>query len=186
MSEQVSTFLPIQIGNKSYLFFMITWNDYVTNVGEELDKQFEAFGEDLGPTGKVIRSYKSAARESFNEVMKMNWPSEIRERFDSVQEPFMLVINKNFDTFSPESDQWGIVWFSNFYEKPDSIYRLFGALAKKVRRKEDLFAFLRDISAKEKYKKWGRYFELKKPEIFGVSIDVEAIVEDIMGVKRTQ
>lgn len=50
MSEQVSTFLPIEIGNKNYLFFIVTWNDYVTKVGEELDKQFTAFGEDLGPT----------------------------------------------------------------------------------------------------------------------------------------
>ena len=181
MSERVSTFLPIEIGNKSYLFFIVTWNDYVTQVGEELDKQFAAFGEDLGPTGKVVKSYKSAARTSFSEVMKKIWPDEIRERFNSEQEPFMLGIDKSFNDFNPESDQWGIIWFSNFYEKPESVYRLFGALARKVRQNEGVFTFLSAITRKDKYKKFGKYFELKKPEIFGVSIDVQAVIEYVHG-----
>ncbi|MXS81235.1 hypothetical protein ABF86_11060 [Nitrosomonas sp. GH22] len=107
ISEQVSTFLPIEIGNKSYLFFVVTWNDYVTQVGEALDKQFAAFGEDLGLTGKVVKSYKSAARTSFSEVMEKTWPDEIRERFNAEQESFMLVIDKSFNEFNPESNQWG-------------------------------------------------------------------------------
>lgn len=182
MSEQVSTFLPIDIGNKSYLFFIVTWNDYVNQVGDELDKQFAAFGEDLGPTGKVVKSYKSAARTSFNEVMEKNWPDEIGKRFNSEQEPFMLLIEKGFNDFNPESDRWGIVWFSNFYDKPESVYRLFGALARKVRQNEDVFVFLSATTKKDKYKKFGKYFELKKPEVFGVSIDVQAIIEDLLGV----
>lgn len=182
MSEQVSTFLPIDIDNKRYLFFIITWSDYVTRVGEELDKQFTAFGEDLGPTGKVVKSYKSAARTSFFEVMEKTWPNEIRKRFDSEQDPFMLVIDKSFNEFNPESDQWGIIWFSNFYEKPESVCRLFGSLARKVRHNEDVFDFLSAITRKEKYKKFGKYFELKKPEVLGVSIDMQAIIEDVLGV----
>ncbi len=182
MGEQVSTFLPVEIGNKSYLFFIVTWNNYVTQVGDELDKQFAAFGEDLGPTGKVVKSYKSAARTSFSEVMKKIWPNEIIERFHTVQEPFMLVIDKSFKEFNPESDQWGIIWFSNFLEKPGSIYRLFGALARIVRQNDDVFVFLSAITRKDKYKKFGKYFELKKPEIFGVSIDVQAVIEDVFGV----
>lgn len=182
MSEQVSTFLDIEIGKMKYLFFIVTWNDYVTQVGKELDKQFSAFGEDLGPTGKVIKSYKSAARTSFAEVMNKNWPNEIKKRFNSEQEPFMLIIDKNFDKFNPLLDQWGIIWFSNFYDRPESVYRLFGALAKKVRQDEGVFAFPNGITRKEKYKKFGKYFELKKPEVFCVSIDVQAIIEGVLGV----
>jgi len=114
--------------------------------------------------------------------MEKNWPDEIRERFNSEQEPFMLVIEKSFNEFNPESDRWGIVWFSNFYDNPESVYRLFSALARKVRQNEDVFVFLSAITRKDKYKKFGKYFDLKKPEVFGVSIDVQAIIEDVLGV----
>ncbi|NQU56365.1 MAG: hypothetical protein HQ513_03960 [Rhodospirillales bacterium] len=50
MSEQVSTFLPVEIGKMNYLFFLITWNEYASQIAEELDKQFAPFGEDLGET----------------------------------------------------------------------------------------------------------------------------------------
>jgi hypothetical protein len=182
MSEQVSTFLPVDIGKKRYLFFIVTWNDYATVIGEELDKQFAAFGEDLGPAGKVIKSYKSASRTSFYEVIEKTWPVEIRKRFDSEQDPFMLVVDKGFEEFNPESDKWGIVWFSNFHEKPGMVYRLFGALARKVRREDDVFNYLNAVARKDKFRKFGKYFELKKPKVFGVSIDVQAIIEDMVGV----
>jgi hypothetical protein len=174
--------MDVDIGTKKYLFFIVTWNDYVTQVGEELDRQFVAFGEDLGITGSVIKAYKSAARESFLEVMEKSWPDEIRRKFDKEQDPFMIVIEKGFKDFEPDSDQWGIVWFSNFREKPGSIYRLFGALARKTRQGEDVLGYLKAVSSKEKYKKLGKYFELKKPEIFGVSVDVGAIIDDLLGI----
>lgn len=181
MNEQVSTFLPVEIGNKKYLFFIVTWNDYVTQVGEELEKQFSAFGEDLGPTGKVVKSYKSATHKSFDEVMGKTWPEEIVTKFKTVQEPFMLVIDESFEDFDPVINQWGIVWFSNFFQNPGAIYRLFGLLARKVREDDDIFEFLNTIAKKEKLKKFGKYFQLNNPELFGIAIDVEAIIEDLMG-----
>ena len=58
MSELVSTFLPVELrGAIEYLFFIVTWNDYVTTVSEELEKQGKAFGADLGPKGSVIQAY---------------------------------------------------------------------------------------------------------------------------------
>lgn len=182
MSEQVSTFLDVDVGSKRYLFFIVTWNDYVTKLGEELDKQFVAFGEDLGLTGSVIKAYKSAGRSSFYEVLNKSWPDEIRTRFDSEQDPFMLVVDRNFKDFDPGLHQWAIVWFSNFYGDPGSLYRLFGALSRKTRMGEDVLAYLKSITRKEKFKKLGKYFELKKPEIFGISVDVKAIIEDLLGL----
>lgn len=181
MSELVSTFLPVEINELRYLFFIVMWSDYTTAVGEELDRQFEAFGEDLGPAGKVVRAYKSARRKSFHEVMGKPWPPEIRERFEREQDPFLLVTDKGFDAFDPERDRWGVVWFSNFVDKPGTVYRLFGALGRKVRQEEDVFAYLGALARREKLGRLGRYFSLKKPEVFGVSIDVEAILQDAFG-----
>jgi hypothetical protein len=186
MSEQVSTFMDVDVGVKKYMFFIVTWNDYVTQLGEELDKQFVAFGEDLGTTGSVIKAYKSAARESFQEVVEKSWPVEIKKRLEKEQDPFMIVIKRNFQDFEPELDHWGIVWFSQFLDKPGSIYRLFGALARKTRQGEDVLEYLKAVSLKEKYKKLGKYFKLKKPELFGVSVDVEAIIDDLIGIQSNE
>ena len=180
MSEQVSTFLDVDIGTKKYLFFIVAWNDYVNELGEELDKQFPAFGEDLGVTGTVIKAYKSAARSSFDEVLSKSWPAEMRERFDREQDPFMLVIDKGFKEFDPESHHWAVVWFSDFYKDPGSLYRLFGALSKKVRKGDDVLAYLKSVARKEKFKKVAKYFEFKTPKVFGVSIDIKAIAEDLL------
>ncbi len=180
MSERVSTFWDLKIGKARYHFFVITWTDYVTAVSEEINRQFDAFGENLGPDGKVIQAYKSAKRDSFNEVMSKGWPNEIGERLNQEQDPFMLIINKDFAEFNPNLDSWGVIWFSNFYDRPQAIPRLFGKLAMKTQKGEDLFSYLNTLSRKEKFKKFGKYFDLKKPEVFGISIDVEAILEDII------
>ncbi|NQU56364.1 MAG: hypothetical protein HQ513_03955 [Rhodospirillales bacterium] len=113
--------------------------------------------------------------------MKKSWPDDVGQRFDAEQDPFMLIIDKDFNEFNPELDRWGIVWFSNFSDKPDSIYKFFGCIARKVRRDEELFDYLSSVAHQEKYKKFGKYFELKKPELFGISIDVQAILEDLIG-----
>lgn len=51
-----------------------------------------------------------------------------------------------------------------------------------MRQNEDVFVFLSAITRKDKYKKFGKYFGLKKPEVFGVSVDVQAVIEDVLGV----
>lgn len=51
MSELVSSFLDVQLGKQKYLFFLITWADYVTKLSKVLDEQWQAFGADLGHAG---------------------------------------------------------------------------------------------------------------------------------------
>ena len=96
MSELVSSFLDVQLGKQKYLFFLITWNDYVTTLSDELDKQWQAFGADLGPSGTVVRAYRQHAKKSFDEVMAKQWPEEIFKRFGLEQDPFMVVIDRDF------------------------------------------------------------------------------------------
>ena len=59
MSEKVSTFLNVELRGYRYLFFLVTWNDFVSEIRRELESQIEAFGEVLGPSGAVVQAFKS-------------------------------------------------------------------------------------------------------------------------------
>lgn len=123
MSELVSSFLDVQLGKQKYLFFLITWADYVTKLSKVLDEQWQAFGADLGPRGSVIRAYQQHAKNSFEEVMAKPWPKEIRKRFDNEQDPFILVIDRDFAVFKPGEHPWAIICMSDFYNEPERIDR---------------------------------------------------------------
>ena len=179
MSEKVSSFYHVDIKNFTYLFLIAGWNDFVTPIKEELEKQTDPFGEVLGLNGKVIQPYKSKYEQTFNEVVKKKWPDEISNRIREEQDPFMVIINKDFKKFNPQENPWAIVWFSDYRGKTDSIYRLFGGLAQKVRNKEDLLDYLKALSGKEKFRKISKYIDLKSPEIFGISINFKAILDDV-------
>lgn len=180
MSELVSSFLDVQLGKQKYLFFLITWNDYVTMLSDELDKQWQAFGADLGPSGTVVRAYRQHAKKSFDEVMAKQWPKEIFRRFGLEQDPFMVVIDRDFAAFNPSEHPWATIWFSDFFKEPGQIYRLLGSLARRVERGEDIFDYIQSLARKQKLKKVGRYFELK-PGIFGASVDIKTVLEDLAG-----
>jgi hypothetical protein len=90
----------------------------------------------------------------------------------------MLVINKGFENFNPGDHHWGIIWFSEFRDDPDSIPIIFSNLVKKIRQNINLFDFLSGLSRNDKTRDFSEYFEIK-PGIFGVSVDVKAILLDI-------
>ncbi len=182
MSEQVTSFIRVEVGDSRYLFFLVTWNDFVTPITEELQKQREPFGEALGLRGSVIQAFKSARNSTFNQVVAKQWPQDIVKRMKTEQDPFMLIINQDFREFKPEMHPWGIVWFSDFWEKSNLIYRVFGALAQKVRGGEDVLGYLATLSRQGKYKKLTKYLEIK-PGLWGVAIDVKALLDDLLGIE---
>ncbi len=181
MSEQVTSFFPVEVGEQRYLFFFVTWNDFVTPITEELRKHREAFGESLGLQGSIIQAYRSATGETFQEVIRKDWPPKVIERMNSEQDPFMLVTGEDFKKFDPKIHRWSLVWFSDFWKKTDSIGRVFAALAQKVQRGENIFDYLEGVSRKRKYAKISKYIEIK-PGLLGTSIDVEAILEDLLAI----
>jgi hypothetical protein len=182
MSEQVSSFIPVVAGKQEYLFFLVTWNDFVTRITEELGKHREAFGEALGLQGSVVQSFRSATGKTFQEVLLKPWPPKIVERMKSEQDPFMLIIGEDFEKFDPKVHRWSLVWFSDFWKKPDSIWRVFAVIAQKVQRGDSIFDYFYDVSRKEKYASFSKHFEIK-PGVFGTSIDVKAILHDLFGIE---
>jgi len=62
-----------------------------------------------------------------------------------------------------------------------AIYKLFAALARRTRAGEDVFEYLGSLARKQeagKLAKLSKYIELK-PKIFGISLDVGAILDDL-------
>ncbi len=179
MSEKVSAFWPVQIGRFKYLFFVINWNDFSNAITESLERNLETLGQEIGLQGKVVQAYKAARRETYEEVEKKEgWPYDVHARFDLEQYPFMLVIDTDFEQFDPQQNNWTIVWFSDFRENPDSIFEIFSALVKKIRREDNLFDYFKSLKTKQTVKGLIDYFELK-PGAFGVSVDVKAILFDL-------
>ncbi len=167
MSEKVSSFVPVKIGDFNYLYLLVTWNDFVTPIREELEKQIDPFGAVLGLAGKVIQAFKSMSSRTFQEVLSKEWDTGTKKRIEQDHD----------QTFHPSE----LIWFSDFSKRTDSIYRLFAALARKTREDADVFGYLRSLTQRQAAGKWAKlakYVELK-PKVFGISIDVGAILEDI-------
>lgn len=176
MSEIVSTFSRVEIGDFNYLFFIIAWNDYITPMRDELNKQLIAFGADLSVKGKVISSYDNASYRVYQEVLKKNWNKGFRSSIEKEHEPLMLIIGVDFEEFDPQQHRWAVIRFSSY--PVDSIPKFFHKLALITRKNKDIFSYLRRLATKKNVAEAAKYFEIK-PEIFGVSINVNAIIEDL-------
>ena len=179
MSGIVSSFEKVKIGEFNYLFFIVTWNDYNTGIAEEIEKQFEPFGADLGLKGQVVKAFKRASFDTGKEVLSKNWPKKTKEKLESSQDPILLIIDEDFGSFNPEYNPWTIIWFSEYFKETDKIYRIFSLLSNKMKKDEDLFEFLKSQTKKKNFKKWLNFIEIK-PGIFGFNINGKAIFNELL------
>jgi len=179
MSEIVSSLERVKLGEFNYTFIIVTWNDYATGIANEIENNFEPFGADLGLKGQVVRAFKTASGKIANEVLSKKWSIEIRKKFESSNDPIMLIIDTDFNSFNPDADSWTIIWFSDYFKEPEKIYRIFSLLSNKTKKDEDLFQFLKSQTKKKNFKKWLNFIEIK-PGIFGFSINGKAIFEELI------
>ncbi|SDR62402.1 hypothetical protein SAMN05444161_0406 [Rhizobiales bacterium GAS191] len=183
MTAVVSTFLDTELGKGKYLFFLVTFTDFESKLTAELEKQWLPFGSALGVDGTAVRAYFKRENQTFDEVQKKSWPSEVCDQMAKEQDPYMLIIDKPFYQFDPTKHKWGIVWFSKFFEHPQEIYRMFGSLAKKVKEGEDIFEWAASLTKKQKYGKLTKYFDVK-PGIFGFTVDIKSALKDLAGINQ--
>jgi hypothetical protein len=120
------------------------------------------------------------SRRAFEQVLEKRWSAEVKAQLSDDPDPFLLVIDQDFASFDPETHRWGLVRLSNFQEKPEGIYRLLATLARKVQTQEDVFEYLKTVAKKDQANKFTKYLEIK-PGIFGVSVDMTAILKDLLG-----
>lgn len=101
MSAKVSTLLNVDPGGGRYVFLLIGWNDYADPVRDELNRQADAFGMDLGPSGVLVQAYPQRMYEIAKEVLAKPWPPEIAERLQSDQDPIILILDRDWQSFDP-------------------------------------------------------------------------------------
>ncbi len=192
MSARVSTLLNISPGSGRYIFLLIGWNDYFDPVRDELNRQADAFGMDLGPSGLLVQAYQQRMYEIGREVLDKPWPPDIAERFELDPDPILLILDRDWKSFDPREHSYGIIWISGFSNDPALVRPFLQALARLSRRGDDSIAYLRDVAKREQeaaaltkvqqsaslLARFASYIEIK-PRIFGVAIDLKALLRDI-------
>ena len=190
MSARVSTLLNIDPRGGRYVFILIPWNNYKDKLRDEWNRQANAFGMDLGPSGLLVEGYPQRMYEIAAEIQEKPWPAGIKNRFESDGDPILLIIDKDWTSFDPRADPYALVWLSDM--QVDGVRPLLQELARLTRNGEDVIGHLRGIAkrqARSKFfkKAWrgtgvgaqlASYVEIK-PSVFGVSIDVSAILRDL-------
>jgi len=192
MSARVSTLLDVDPWGGRYAFLLIEWNDYAYPVRDELNRQADAFGMDLGPSGVLVQAYPQRMYEIAQEVVSKPWPPEITERLESDQDPIILILDRDWNTFDPREHPYGIIWVSMFSDEPEAVRPFLQQLALRSRRGDDLIMYLRDVAIRQQraaaldtaqesislVARLASYIEVK-PSVFGVAIDLKAILRDI-------
>jgi hypothetical protein len=174
---KVGSLDSVTIGRFDYVFIIAVWDEYRSPLREQLDKQSDPFGQELGEKGLVVQAFDNANPQVAAQLLAKDWPYEIRQRIDKDHEPIMVIIDVSFEDFDPGEHQWAIVWFSQWDDKPENLYRVFRLLADKSQADEDVFHYVARIAKKKKFQKWAQRFELK-PNFYGIGININAILQD--------
>jgi hypothetical protein len=191
VSAKVSTLLSVGPGGGRYVFLLIGWNDYADPVRDELNRQADAFGMDLGPSGLLVQAYPQRMYEIAREVLGKPWPAEIAERFHFDPDPIMLIIDRDWQSFDPREHPFGIIWVSRFSSEPEIVRPFLQSLAR-LSREGDVITYLCEVAAREQrvdaldtaqrsiglLARVASYIEIK-PSVFGVAVDLKAILRDI-------
>jgi hypothetical protein len=189
VTERVSTLLNVTSGGGRYIFLLIEWNEFADRVRDELNRQADAFGLALGSDGVFVQPYSQRMDEAGAQLRTKPWPAEIAERFETDQDPIILVLDRDWQSFDPREHGYAIIWISGFQGDPAAVRPLLQQLAMRTRRGDDIIGYLREVAEKEeraaKVERRGSalsriasYVEIK-PQVFGVAVDVTAILRDI-------
>jgi hypothetical protein len=174
-------FARVKLGERRYLFFVVSARPYETSpIEQRLKQDLSTFGEDLGPYASVVRTYPRNAEIQREHFSGLSWPGRIGERISDPDwvDPLMLILDREYADFDPQQHPWAIVWLEDY--NPDTLYKVFTKLARLARDPDaDLIERLRRSAAESKVKSAARrllgVFEIK-PGLFGVSLNVNALL----------
>jgi hypothetical protein len=188
MEETVWSFENVTLRHRRCIVLLVRWSDFAEAVTVEIERHAEKFGEFMESKGVLVMPYRHKMRESFAEVVDKGWPEAVRARIEATKFPFLLIIKEDFRDFSPARHRSAIVWFEDFEEKPEEVWKVLDSLATRVVRDEDVFDWLTEVEARarrsELARKAGeasRYIDVDIPILPGVvSIKAGAIWADVM------
>ena len=178
--EAVVEFVTVTLRERSYLFFVVSRRPFESSEAEQrLEEDLSEFGRQLGREGAVIRTYPENARSARQDVLQLAWPRDVRSSMEETEEPFMMIINRDYRGFDPQRDPWAIVWLKD--REPGDLVRLFQRLADEVLDGADLFEYLGEVAKRARRSGLTgllRFVEFK-PKVLGVSIDITGIARAI-------
>jgi hypothetical protein len=192
MTAIVSSFLEVGGAPYRYSFLLVVRNVYEDGVRDELNRQAEAFGADMRGEGLFARAYPQRMYETADEVTDREWPDDLAERLRDDPDPVLLVLDGSLWEFDPREHPYALIWLSDFHGDPQAIRPVLQILARKTRGGEDVIEYLRGVAERTQREarkgevtgavgiaaRLASYVEIK-PQLFGVSIDLKALLGDI-------
>lgn len=166
--------------HRRYLFLVVGPRPYETSqIEKSLSSDIRTFGQALRSRGAVIRVSPEDADDQLANVAALGWPERIGRKMRQAADPFVLVIDRDFNDFRPAEHPWGVVWLSDY--DPAKLYRVFTNLARITRDDDqDVFAYLKKTALSRAGTSLGRRvidaIEIK-PSVFGISLDVNAMLD---------
>jgi hypothetical protein len=195
----VSSFAAVGGPPYRYTFLLVISNTYIDDVRTELLKQAEAFAADLHGQGELAQAFPQRIYDTAREVLAKPWPDELGDRMELDPDPFIVVIDQPFGDFDPREHAYAVIWLSDFEHDPRSIRPLLQTLARKTKSRpsDDVILYLRDVAERAQdatsrdhaagmigtAARLASYVEIK-PTVFGVSIDLKAVLRDIAERRR--
>jgi hypothetical protein len=192
VAAKVSTLLNVAPVKGGYVFLLVAWNDYADRVRDELNRQADAFGQDLGPSGLFVSAFPERKFRIAEQVLGKPWPPEIAQRLAEDPEPIVLIFDRDWETFDPQQHPYAVIWLSDLGNDSEAVRPLLQQLGTRTRQGDDVIGYLHDVvKRKQRADELGgadrdtralariaSWIELK-PSVFGVSIDLKAILRDI-------
>jgi hypothetical protein len=150
--RKVCAFTRETIGEDSYMFLFV--DGTLDNNQPDSDQLLlSAFGRQLGPEAAVIHAYPEYAHKAYAQVRDKDWPDEVQNRMVASADPFILVLENDFDAFDPRLHRFAILWLDNFgkfggTERQEELRGLLTALARVVREPgQDVFGYVESVVA---------------------------------------
>lgn len=174
-----------------YLFVLVEQNNFATPLREELHRQVRPFAAALKSQGSIAIAMPNRQVEFMQEVLSKSWPDGVLERLYREFDPALIVVEKDWQDFDPSQDSYAIVWITDV-EQGQIAAMLHNLAMRAAHHTDDLIEHLRGVAdrtmkarAAEAAKRgtgWlarlASYIELK-PQVFGVTIDLQALLRDI-------
>lgn len=177
-------FIGTKIEGMNYLFFLLT-EDYIEShrrMAEDLEPLLTNFARALEDTGALVKPFLGNAETTKSDILKKDWDE--KEKLRIQQTPGILVIDTDFDKFSPRLNHWFHFSFRDAMSKYGEVEifelkELLSALAELCRSGKEIFVFADEIAKKKAMQELYDSFELK-PGMFGFSFDIKKGIEFLL------
>jgi hypothetical protein len=175
--QQTYSFVGTTIRGYRYLFFALyeDYLDFRRDFVREFNVHIERFGRDLQGFGAVVVPFEGDIEATRSQVFSKSWSDDERSELEHV--PSLLVIDRDFDSFSPRTDPWVLLHFGEARfgdaEGLADLDRIFRSLAIVANAAEsemgDIFKIAKDLATDQPNvaKVFGA-----RPSIFGFSFDL--------------